>query len=75
MRGFTIGLGNFAKEISKIVKENAFNIESLNALKTVQDEIEKQNKEQEAMLQATSNPLKDLKIPTAIGILKEKNKL
>lgn len=75
LRGFTIGLGNFAKEISKIVKENAFNIESLNALKTVQDEIEKQNKEQEAMLQATSNPLKDLKIPTAIGILKEKNKL
>lgn len=75
LRGFTIGLGNFAKEISKIVKENAFNIESLNALKTVQDEIEKQNKEQEAMLQATSNPLKDLKIPTVIGILKEKNKL
>lgn len=75
LRGFTIGLGNFAKEISKIVKENAFNIESLNALKTVQDEIEKQNKEREAMLQATSNPLKDLKIPTAIDILKEKNKL
>lgn len=75
LRGFTIGLGNFAKEISKIVKENAFNIESLNALKTVQDEIEKQNKEQEAMLKATSNPLKDLKVPTAIGILKEKNKL
>ena len=75
LRGFTIGLGNFAKEISKIVKENAFNIESFNALKTVQDAIEKQSKERETMIQAISNPLKDLKIPTAIDILKENNKL
>lgn len=72
LRGFTVGLGNFTKEISKIVKENAFNIESFNALKTVQEAIEKQNKEREAMVQAMSNPLKDLRIPTAIDILKEK---
>ena len=75
LRGFTIGLGNFAKEMSKIIKENVINSESLNALKVAQDTIEKQNKEREAMLQAISNPLKDLKIPTAIDILKEKNKL
>ena len=75
LRGFTIGLGNFAKEISKIVKENAFNVESFNALKIVQDAIEKQSKERETMIQAINNPLKDLKIQTAIDILKENNKL
>lgn len=64
LRGFTIGLGNFAKEMSKIIKENVINSECFNALKVAQDAIEKQNKEQEAMLQAISNPLKDLKIPT-----------
>ena len=75
LRGFTIGLGNFAKEMSKIIKENEINTDSFNALKIVQDAIEKQNKEREAMIQAISNPLKDLKIPTAIDILKENNKL
>lgn len=75
LRGFTIGLGNVAKEMSKIIKENVINMESFNALKVVQDAIEKQNKEREAMLQAINNPLKDLKLPTAIDILKENNKL
>lgn len=75
LRGFTIGLGNFAKEISKIVKENIINSESFNALKAVQETIEKQSKERETMIQAIGNPLKDLKIPTAIDILKENNKL
>ena len=42
LRGFTVGLGNFATEISKIVKENAINVESFNALKGIQDVIEKQ---------------------------------
>ncbi len=75
LRGFTIGLENVAKEMSKIIKENGINMESFNVLKVVQDAIEKQNKEREAMLQAISNPLKDLKLSTAIDILKENNKL
>lgn len=75
LRGFTVGLGNVAKEMSKIMKENIINSESFNALKAVQDAIEKQNKERKAIVQAISNPLKDLKIPTAIDILNENNKL
>lgn len=75
LKGFTIGLGNFAKEISKIVKENTFNIDNFNVLKGIQEVIEKQNNERNEMLQSVSNPLKDLKIPTAIDILKENNKL
>lgn len=72
LRGFTVGLGDFATQINKIVKENTFNIESLNALRTVQEVIEKQNKERNEILQAYSNPLRDLKIPTIVDILKQK---
>ena len=75
LRGYTIGLGSVAKEMSKIIKGNMVNVESLSALKTVQDTIEKQTKERESMMQAFSNPLKDLKIPTVIDMLKENNKL
>lgn len=75
LRGFTVGLGNVAKEMSMIMKENIINSESFNALKAVQAAIEKQNKERKAIVQAISNPLKDLKIPTAIDILNENNKL
>ncbi len=72
LRGFTVGLGNFATEIYKIVKENAINVESFNALKGIQDVIEKQNKERNEMMQAISNPLKDIKVPTIVDMLKEK---
>ena len=72
LKGFTIKLGKFATEISKIVKENAFNVESFNILPGIQDAIEKQNKEQNRMIQAISNPLKDIKIPPIVDMLQEK---
>lgn len=72
LRGFTIGLGNLATEMSKIIKENTINIESFNALKEVQEVIEKQNRERNEMWKIISNPLKDIKIPTTTDILKDK---
>ena len=72
LKEFTIKLGKFATEISKIVKENAFNVESFNISPGIQDAIEKQNKEQNRMIQAISNPLKDIKIPPIVDMLQEK---
>lgn len=72
LRGFTIGLGNIATEISKIVKENISNIDSFNTLKDIQDAMEKQHKERNEMIQAISNPLKDIKIPITADIIKSK---
>ncbi len=70
LRGFSIGVGNIAKEMSKIIKENIINLESFNALKEVQQALEKQNEERNKMLQSISNPVKDIKIPTIADIMK-----
>ncbi len=68
LRGFSIGLGNVAKEMSKIVSENIANMESFNALKELQKAL--QNQERNEILQSINSPLKDLKIPTVTEILK-----
>lgn len=75
LKGFSIGLGDLAVNMSKIVKENVINTESFNSLKQVQKVLEKQNEERNKMLYSISNPLKDVKIPTIADIYKTNNKI
>ena len=56
--------------IEKLNQENIINLESFNALKEVQQALEKQNEERNKMLQSISNPVKDIKIPTIADIMK-----
>lgn len=72
LRGFSIGLGNLAIEMSKIVNENIINTESFNALKEVQKVLEKQSEKRNEIFHSLSTPLKDIKIPTIADILNDK---
>ena len=75
LRGLNICSGNIAIEISKIVSENAFNIETFKVLKGVQDALEKQNTERNEKMQAIINSFANMKIPTIADVFREKGGL